>query len=175
MQTTTSRPYICLDCNGANRVAAFPTEKALLAHQRRMHGKRNPFRYFVDARCVCVCMCPVCACSFSTRSRTIAHLSEKRNRSNRVRQSCGQILLGRYYRPLPDDVVEGLDKKDAEQRASARRRGHTQPQALWVAKRGNIVQNSYGPQVRVNGKRSPDEIAFVCKRPRIADVRHVLY
>ena len=165
---STSHSFTCADCVLAGTSIAFPSSKALLAHQRKVHGKRNPLRCFLDGNHIC----PVCSCKFSSRTRALAHLTEKRNRGKHLRKTCGELLLEGRYMPLSDEVVSALDNLDKTTRAKARMHGNTQPLASFHAQRtlGRAIQpsrNPFGPMHRLNRKRSPNEIVFVCKRPKV--------
>ena len=160
--------YRCSDCAMAGLDCCFVSEKGLLAHKRKVHGHRSSLRRFLDASGIC----PICCCIFSSRTRALAHLTEKRNRSKTNRTSCRDVLLAGNFCPLLDETVEKLDLSDKIARAQARKRGHTQPIAGFFAKRTTCgappnVQSTYSPLKRLLRKTRPHEVAFVCKKPRL--------
>jgi len=92
---------------------AFSTLKGLESHARRKHGDRMQVRRYVGSS-----VCPCCGVDFRQRSRTLAHLGDRR------RPKCLQWTLEHAPR-ISQQLCEKLDKEDAEQRKAAQRQGHS--------------------------------------------------
>ena len=125
--------FSCVECAAAEKPIHFATERALKSHARRAHGARNPLRVFLDNTATC----PVCEGSYGSRTRCLAHVSEKRCRGKSA-VTCPASLESGLYTPLPAVEVERLDVIDRSFRKTARALGHTQPVALAPAKRSRI-------------------------------------
>ena len=108
-----AKQWVCTVCTTHPR---FPSEKALLQHERIAHGRQCEARRYVEGT-----DCPICGIRFATRLRCIAHLSDKR------RTRCSSQL--RLLDPLPDAEVVRLDSEAREARSAARRNGCTVPRA----------------------------------------------
>ena len=108
-----AKQWVCTFCPTHPR---FPSEKAMLQHQRIAHGKQCEARRFVGGT-----ECQICGIRFATRLRCIAHLSDKR------RTKCSSKLY--LLEPLPDAEIARLDAEAEEARSVARKSGCTVPRA----------------------------------------------
>ena len=110
--------------------ASFATAKALESHRRVRHKMRAPLATLVGSSKVCPC----CHTEFSSRPRLLAHISEKRNRGNRL-YSCNSILAAGLVQPPQNSDLEAAFAADREARTAARKAGHTVPLSECLAKR----------------------------------------
>ena len=133
--------FSCNLCQAAGHSAVFYSRKALLAHERIVHGSRSIFRHFVTEDC----RCPVCKASFSTKLRVLAHLCEKRKRGRRA-YSCRDAILNGGVLPVSNEMVSKIDHEDNVARKAARSVGKVHPPALFYAKRKVKVPQIHIPQ-----------------------------
>ena len=153
--------YTCHLCAHAGRGRCkFFSQKALESHMRAKHKARNPLRQFLDATGVC----PVCQGQYGTRTRALAHVSERRQRGKSTR-TCRAVLEAGVLPPLPPDVVAKLDDLDRMARKRAFKQRHTQPVAIAPAKRtkGPNESESFGwrPLKRLRTKTSFIDVHWV--------------
>ena len=92
----------------------FASSRALESHQRAKHGTRNCIRMYVGATSTC----PSCETVFGNRLALLGHLSDKR------RPRCRESVLTTCT-CLPNELVQKLDRLDAEQRRCAQRSGRS--------------------------------------------------
>ena len=97
---------------------AFKTAKALSQHLRAKHGVKTPWGQFIDRSN----SCPHCHLVFSNRCRAIAHLSDSR-RNHACRKAC----LDGSITPIDRTSLGELEEVAKQERANARRDGHTRP------------------------------------------------
>ena len=81
--------------------------------------------------------CCVCCTKFSTRTRLVAHLTDNRCRGRR-QFSCGEIIRSGLVGEVSEQEFSRAHLQDRELRKQARKRGLTQPRALFPAKRMKI-------------------------------------
>ena len=112
LPTSIPNTWVCQVCT----VHAFPTRKALSAHQRTKHGMKSPMRFGADATGVC----PVCLTSFSSRIRLLYHLTDGR------RTKCGDAIEAGTYPELSQSRVDELDESDRLETRGVYREGRTQ-------------------------------------------------
>ena len=112
---------------------SFPSAKALEAHKKAKHKTRAA----VAAKIGTCTVCPCCHVQFSTRSRLLAHASEKRNRGGRA-YTCNALLLAGLVDDLGDDDLTDAFANDKQARTAARRMGHTVPISESLAKRPKV-------------------------------------
>ena len=93
---------------------SFKSNKALLSHQRVIHGSRNCMRLYALANGIC----SACQTKFQTRLRLLAHLCKSRRPKCRelILQSCSQ---------LPETRSKELDDQDRLLRRALGKSGHT--------------------------------------------------
>ena len=108
----------------------FHTEKALQAHQRVRHQKHSKAARYIGTPAVC----PFCCIQFSSRTRLIAHLSERRVFVKRC-VTCGHVVRAGLVAPVPVEEFDKACAADRTARSLARKRGNTQPISDWPAKR----------------------------------------
>ena len=108
--TIVTNHFECMTCN-----EFFFSEKALASHSRAKHNTRCVARNYVGADFRCV----VCSATFGSRTRAIAHLTDKR-RTKWADRLC-------EFEQLPSELVTKLDEADREERRLARVQGHSQP------------------------------------------------
>ena len=82
--------------------------------------------------------CCVCVTLFSTRTRLIAHLSDKRLRGSRVYNCRHVVLSSGFIEPVKEDEYQDAHMLDRENRKTARKRGHSQPLSTFCVKRAKI-------------------------------------
>jgi hypothetical protein len=162
--------HICVACLETGCPAIFVSEKALMCHQRSKHGQRNPLRIYLDGSGVC----PVCRAQFGSRTRALAHASERRHRG-KTSVTCRSVLEAGGIAPLSADRVAALDAADGKCRREARKQGHTQPVVEVPAKRSRVRgapdDHTYfwelRPAKRLRGKTPAAEVLSVAvKRQR---------
>ena len=129
--------FSCTECATAGKPVCFATEKALKAHSRRAHDVRNPIRVYLDASG----RCPVCKGVYGSRTRCLAHATEKSCRG-KTAVTCRSALEAGHFMVLPAADVAKLDIQDRHHLKTARALGHTQPVAIVPAKRPRVC----GPQ-----------------------------
>ena len=157
--------HCCSDCP-----ASFHTAKALQQHRRVAHGARMDARRYVSGASAC----PVCGVTFSCRPKVLAHLAEARQRGKDSGPSCRDQLMSGRWAPLPDGEVASLDLQDRALRASARKRGWTQPRSNGRVsrppKRGLVVSAApdHLPCKRLTSKTSRAEVHWSLKRLRFS-------
>ena len=157
--------FSCKICAAAGQPTCFTTSKALLSHERQKHRMRNPLRVYLGAACIC----PACKVQYSTRTRLLAHVSEKRRRGKA--STCHEALLSGMYDRLDDNEVQKLDDIDRQLRSAARKSGHTQPLAIAPAKRarrGPACTDAWRPAKRLYVKTAQALVDFVpCKKRKL--------
>jgi hypothetical protein len=118
----------CATCNGT-----FPTLKALEAHKKAKHKTRAQFSSLIGASRVCPC----CHVEFSSRTRLLAHISEKRNRGGRL-YSCNTLMAAGMVMPVDQAELRTALESDKLARTLARKAGHTVPVSESLAKRPRV-------------------------------------
>jgi hypothetical protein len=126
--------FTCKICPASG--ASFPTLKSLQAHMRSQHGVTNALKRFIDDSGVC----PGCCTLFASRSRLLAHISERRNRG-RSAISCNALLETGIFPEVSGDVIAACDATDRAARCDARKHGHSQP----------VVQHASAKRARIRG------------------------
>ena len=111
-------------CTQCDHGPCFATNKALLQHQRKKHGYKDPVCKYIDGSGVC----PSCRTHFHTRLRCLAHVCDTR------RVKCRDTILSGGFPTIPPSMLRDLDEQDQLARTSARKRGHTHPQAVMSAR-----------------------------------------
>jgi hypothetical protein len=150
--------FSCAACRAIGQTAAFATQMALQAHQRKVHKVRTEVRCFIDGSKEC----PVCGACFASRLRVIAHASEKRCRG-KTRMTCFQAIQDGAVPRLPDHLVLELDEQDKIIRRDARRAGRTTPIAEFRASRAKVRAMRAAPRKvarRIRGKMPCSEVTF---------------
>jgi hypothetical protein len=112
--TSVFRCELCVPPIPDGAKTCFATSKALESHQRAKHGVRNCIRMYIGA----VSKCPACETVFGNRLSLLGHLSDKR------RPKCRESVLATCP-CLPNELVQKLDRLDAEQRKCAQRSGRS--------------------------------------------------
>ena len=115
----------CTVCN-----STFASLKALQAHERARHRKRTKLASLVGSSKVCPC----CHVQFSTRSRLLAHVSEKRIRGARS-YSCHTLMSAGLVPAVGTEELNTALAADTAARTEARKAGHTVPISMSLAKR----------------------------------------
>ena len=82
-------------------------------------------------------VCPVCFVKFSTRIRLLAQINEQRNRDKR-NVTCSHVLRARLVAPIPVDELATANDGDRKLRLLSRKRGHTNPLSIGLAKRPRV-------------------------------------
>ena len=105
--------------------------RALSSHVRVKHAKVSDDSHSAGKSRRCC----VCSTLFSSRTRLVAHLSDKRCRGQRA-FNCRQVVMSSgFVRRVDKDEYEETHKRDRHSRTQARKRGHTQPLSICPAKR----------------------------------------
>ena len=118
----------CTSCG-----SSFPSAKALEAHRKAKHKTRAAAAKKVGMSRVCPC----CHVQFSTRSRLLAHASEKRNRGSRA-YTCSMLFATDLVKNLDDAELATAFEDDKQARTSARKSGHSVPISESLAKRPKV-------------------------------------
>jgi hypothetical protein len=126
-----SQPVLAHRCSACG--ASFANAKALESHRKAKHKTRAAFTSMIGSSRVCPC----CHVEFSTRTRLLAHISEKRNRGGR-KYSCNMLFAAGLVRPLGEDELSSAYAADTEARTLARKAGHTVPITENLAKRPKV-------------------------------------
>ena len=84
---------------------------AVRSHQYKVHNMKNKLRFYIEDG-----NCPVCLKMFHSRVRALHHIKERSKR-------CGEFLMCNFQ-PLEEDLVNMLDKRDAEEQMQLRKQGH---------------------------------------------------
>ena len=71
---------------------------------------------------------------FSSRTRLVAHLAETRARGKRL-LTCGAVVRAGLVAQISPEEIAAASRQDRLARSDSRKRGHTQPPAIWPAKR----------------------------------------
>ena len=108
----------------------FPSERSLQSHIRTKHRNVSDVSRFVGISRRCC----VCCTQFSTRTRLVAHLTDNRRRGRRA-FTCRDVLRSGFVKEVNEQEFKSAHLHDRELRRQARKRGHTQPHALYPAKR----------------------------------------
>ena len=95
----------------------FPSERALLSHQRAKHGKRVEQRYYSNRHGIC----QVCKTQFHTHARLLRHLTDRR------RTRCWSMIREHpeHFEKLSEDDMSALDAWYREQKVQAWKHGHS--------------------------------------------------
>ena len=109
---------------------SFKSAKALETHMKSKHKTRASAAQKIGRSCICPC----CYVQFSSRTRLLAHASEKRNRGSRP-FSCTNLLASNLVSPVDIDELNAAFEVDKRARTSARKAGHTVPLSETLAKR----------------------------------------
>ena len=118
--------FVCSDCPGKS----FSSEKALLQHKHIMHNRMS----CIPSRVGDWSVCPVCDTDFHSRSRLIAHLSDRRNRSVNKPSSCHHAFMSDPS--LHGSSSEALNDQHRSTLSAAYKDGRTHEIAHLPAVRG---------------------------------------
>ena len=92
-----------------------------MCHRWSLHRKKSNIRMFVPDTCIC----PICQTNFHTRNRLVKHLMENRVRSKHRSTTCGQDFMAQNPSPVPESKLQEIEARDAAERKSARKEGHS--------------------------------------------------
>ena len=120
--------YACSRCS-----CTFRTARALEAHAKAKHKTRAPAAPKIGLSTIC----PGCHVDFNTRSRLLAHASEKRNRGRRA-YSCSMLFASDLIKPVHVDEFSTACEADKRSRTAGRKAGHTVPLSQALAKRPRV-------------------------------------
>jgi len=128
--------------------------RALGSHIRAKHKKLDSLTDFLGNSS----RCPVCCVDFASRTRLVAHITDKRVRGKKP-ITCRQVLAAGLVTPISHDELTAARMHDRSDRRAAFKRGHSQPLAAGLTKRklGTIV-----PDITVsvqNGRRLFSQMA----------------
>ena len=102
-----------------------------MSHVRRKHEAVSGVSAYVGKSRRCC----VCSTLFSSRTRLMAHLTDKRLRGSR-KFNCRQVVLNSGFIEKVDvGEYHEAHLQDRNSRRNARKRGHSQPLSLFPAKR----------------------------------------
>ena len=108
----------------------FKSSKALETHMKSKHKTQASASSKIGRSCVCPC----CYTQFASRTRLLAHVSEKRNRGTRT-FSCSNLCASNLVKAVDAAEFEEAVEIDKRARTSARKSGHTVPLSESLAKR----------------------------------------
>ena len=134
---------VCKICS-----CCFSCDRALQSHIRRKHNKVSDVSRFVGQSLRCC----VCRTLFSTRTRLVAHLSDKRCRGSRS-FNCRDVLQSGFVQQACEQEFTQAHLSDRDLRKQARKRGLTQPHAIFPAKRAK-----HGASISSVAMASTDDI-----------------
>ena len=159
-----SNTFPCATCS-----ACFDSAKALAQHRRIRHGERMQARQYVGADS----SCPVCGVQFSSPTRVIAYVSEKRVWEKDGAVPCGETIASGRWAALPAAFLERLSLADRAERAAAWKRGWSQPHAEKFASRardGRTRAPDHLPSKRIRCKTPCGEICWSTKRRKFCEM-----
>ena len=123
VDTARSVGVACNVCCTDDVCMSFATNKALMSHQRAMHGMKTRARFYAESDGVRQC----CKTRFVTRLRAVRHLTDRRS-------TCLAKLVASAFPVLTDERVAELDDVDRIARRQAQIAGRAQPAAVGPAK-----------------------------------------